>query len=299
MSDLIPHSIPDLLTEVARRYPEQWRLYAPGASPLRYSEILVLRDKVVRQLNRIGVARNDRVAVVLRNGPELAASFLLISSGATFAPLNPDYKESEFEFYLADLNARALVIRQGVETPARTAARRLGIELIELVPVMGGAAGAFNLDGPEGPAPASQGLAREDDIALVLHTSGTTARPKRVPLSHRNVTASAAHIGETLALTSADRCLNVMPLFHIHGLIGAALASVASGAGLICTPGFDGSRFFGWLEEFQATWYTAVPTMHQAVLAEAARRPAGPDGPSLAIDPVIVVTPASAGAARA
>ena len=275
MEDENSSSIPDLLSQVARRNPEAGFLYAPSAQPLRYKDILGRRDLVVRQLNRLGVGRNDRLAVVMGNGPELATSFLLFSSAATFAPLNPDYKASEFDFYLADLSARALVVRRGVETPAREAARRLGITVIELVPVMGGDAGVFDLDGPEGPAPASPGLAAADDVALVLHTSGTTARPKRVPLTHRNVTASAAHIRETLGLTPADRCLSMMPLFHIHGLIGALLASVAAGGGLVCTPGFDASRFFGWLEEFQPTWYTAVPTIHQAVLSEAARRPLG------------------------
>ncbi len=281
MSDAIPGSIPALLADAARRNPQGCALLAPAASPLRYCEIPGRRDAVVRQLNRLGVCRNDRVAVVLDNGAELAASFLLISSGATFCPLNPEYTQSEFEFYLADLNARALVVRQGAQTPAREAARRIGITVIELVPEMGGQAGAFNLEGPEGPAAASPGLAGADDVALVLHTSGTTAKPKRVLLTQRNVTASASHIQSTLALTPGDRCLNVMPLFHIHGLIGAVLASVAAAAGVVCMPGIDGSQFFGWLQEFDATWYTAVPTVHQAVLAEAARSPAAAQKHSL------------------
>ena len=105
----------------------------------------------------------------------------------------------------------------------------------------------------------------------MLHTSGTTARPKIVPLSHANVSASARNVARTLRLTSSDRCLNVMPLFHIHGLIGALLSSVAAGAEVVCTPGFNAMRFFGWLQEFEPTWYSAVPTMHQAILARAAR----------------------------
>ena len=272
MTAPLPQSIPDLLAEVARRNPEGCALYAPGSSPARYGEILGRRDEVVQQLNRLGVSRNDRLAVVLSNGPELAAAFLAVQLGGHSRPLNPDYTELEFDFYLADLKARAVVVRQGTPSPARDAARRLNIKVIELSPVIGGTAGAFTIDGPETPAAASAspGLAHEDDVALVLHTSGTTARPKRVPLTHRNVTASSAHIRATLRLSSADRCLNVMPLFHIHGLIGATLASVSAGAGVVCTPGFDASRFFAWLDEFQPTWYTAVPTIHQAVLAAAA-----------------------------
>ncbi|MGL4592810.1 MAG: AMP-binding protein, partial [Aestuariivirga sp.] len=74
-----------------------------------------------------------------------------------------------------------------------------------------------------------------------------------------------------LALTPADRCLNVMPLFHIHGLIAAVSASLSAGASIWCAPGFDALKFFGWMKEARPSWYTAVPTMHQAILSRAAR----------------------------
>jgi acyl-CoA synthetase (AMP-forming)/AMP-acid ligase II len=105
----------------------------------------------------------------------------------------------------------------------------------------------------------------------VLHTSGTTSRPKIVPLRQVNITASAYHIAESLALTEADVCLNIMPLFHIHGLIAATLASLAAGGEVVCTPGFNAFRFFAWFEQARPTWYTAVPTMHQAILQLAPR----------------------------
>jgi len=106
---------------------------------------------------------------------------------------------------------------------------------------------------------------------VVLHTSGTTARPKIVPLTHGNICASAASIAGTLALTPEDACLNVMPLFHIHGLIAATLASLHAGAAVVCTPGFNALRLFGWLDTERPSWLTAVPTMHQAALARAER----------------------------
>ena len=130
-------------------------------------------------------------------------------------------------------------------------------------------AGLFVLRGPKQPLQSLGGPAQVEDVALVLHTSGTTSRPKIVPLSHRNVITSAGNIRETLRLVSSDRCLNVMPLFHIHGLMAATLASLSSGASIVCTPGFYAPDFFGWLEQFEPTWYTAVPTMHQAILARA------------------------------
>jgi acyl-CoA synthetase (AMP-forming)/AMP-acid ligase II len=138
-------------------------------------------------------------------------------------------------------------------------------------------AGAFRIspaggDGSIEPA-AQSGLATAGDEVLVLHTSGTTSRPKIVPLAQKNVCASADHIRQTLALTGEDCCLNIMPLFHIHGLMAAVLASLGAGASVFCTPSFNALQFFAWLTESRATWYTAVPTMHQAILDRAARNP--------------------------
>ena len=124
---------------------------------------------------------------------------------------------------------------------------------------------------PSGDAAANGGLAQPDDVALVLHTSGTTSRPKIVPLTQRNLVRVGPQHRATLALTADDRCLNIMPLFHIHGLMAAVLSSLRAGASVFCTPGFNALQFFAWLDEAKPTWYTAVPTMHQAILARAAR----------------------------
>lgn len=256
---------------------------APDRQPMAHAELRAHLRRTVDSLNAAGIGRGDRVAIVLPNGPEMASAFLSIAAGATTAPLNPAYRAEEFEFYLSDLNARALVVEAGSTSPAVAVAAKLGIPLLELSVAADSPAGAFTL-APQVPAAApaaNGGLAGPDDIALVLHTSGTTSRPKIVPLTHRNVTASARHIGETLALTPADRCLNIMPLFHIHGLIAAVLSSVAAGGSVYVTPGFNALKFFAWLDEAKPSWYTAVPTMHQAILARADRNPASVQGASL------------------
>ncbi len=248
---------------------------APDRPSLTYGALRDLTARTVASLNGMGIGRNDRVALVLPNGPEMATSFIAVACGATTAPLNPGYKAEEFDFYLSDLNAKALVILKGMESPARAVAAERGIPVVELVPA--DAAGDFTLAAPAGlsGAPAKAGSAEPEDVALVLHTSGTTARPKIVPLRHVNVSASAQNVRATLALTSADTCLNIMPLFHIHGLIAAVLSSLSAGASVICTPGFNAFKFFGWFDAVNPSWYTAVPTMHQAILGMAARRPAG------------------------
>ncbi len=247
---------------------------APAACPLTYGEF---RDQVkytVGALNSHGVGRNDRVAIVLPNGPEMATAFVGIAAGASAAPLNPGYRLEEFEFYLSDLGAKALVLEQGSQSPAREVALRLGILVLELKTdsAPGRGAGAFTLC-PVSAAPettASGGFAQAGDVALLLHTSGTTSRPKLVPLTQRNVVASAQSIRASLGLVAEDRGLNIMPLFHIHGLMAGLLAPLAAGSLVFCTPGFNALKFFGWMQEARPTWYTAVPTMHQTILARAA-----------------------------
>ena len=241
----------------------------PGGQWLTHGGLRALANRTVAALNAMGIGRQDRVGIVLPNGPEMAAVFIAVACGATTAPLNPAYKEDEFDFYLSDLNAKALIVLKGWDTPARIVAERRGIAIVELVP--GELAGDFTLESSLSGTPALLGLAQPEDVALVLHTSGTTSRPKIVPLRQINITASAYHIGEALQLTSDDVCLNIMPLFHIHGLIAAVLSSLAAGAAVSCTPGFNAFKFFAQYDEVRPTWFTAVPTMHQALLTLTAR----------------------------
>ncbi|WP_017326780.1 AMP-binding protein [Synechococcus sp. PCC 7336] len=259
----------DLVAFQARSNPEAIAIAAPGHTPLSYRELLEQIHCIADKLNAIGVGRNDRVAIVLPNGPEMAVAFLAIASSATCAPLNPAYRQSEYDFYLSDLDAKALIVRSGIAVPAVEVARKKGIPLLELSPVKQAAAGIFQLLGGEPQHPDRGGIAQPEDVALVLHTSGTTSRPKMVPLTGHNLCSSANNIAATLRLGAGDRCLNVMPLFHIHGLVGSLLSSLNAGASLVCTPGFDAIQFFDWLAEFRPTWYSAVPTMHQAILARA------------------------------
>ena len=242
-------------------------ILAPGREPLTHGALRALIARLGADLRAAGVGPRDRVAIVLPNGPEAAVAFLAAASHAVAAPLNPDYTEAEFRFYLGDLGAKALLTAPGGAPAAHAAAG--GVARLAAA----GEGAALRLEAERAPeAGAAAGTPEPDDAALLLHTSGTTSRPKLVPLTQRNLAASARNIRESLALTPADRCLNVMPLFHIHGLVAAVLASLTAGASIACAPGFDAFRFFRWLGELEPTWYTAVPTMHQAILQRAERR---------------------------
>jgi acyl-CoA synthetase (AMP-forming)/AMP-acid ligase II len=258
---------------------EATALSVPGATtPLAYR---ALRDRVQRVCDRLGAAgvrRGDRVAMVLEGGPEAALCFLGVAACCAAAPLNPAYRDEELEFYLGDLAAKLLIVQAGTASPAARVAERLSIPVLELSPTPEAGVGTFVLGDPAAAGPSLRGhrdpraegeRAEGGDDALVLHTSGTTSRPKMVPLTQRNLCTSAANVAATLALTPGDRGLVVMPLFHIHGLIAGLLAPLSAGGEVCCTTGFNALSFFRWYAQARPTWYTAVPTMHQAVLARA------------------------------
>ncbi len=244
-------------------------ILAPGRPALTFGRLRGMLPGVTGVLRAQGIGPEDRVAIVLPNGPEAATAFLTLACAAATAPLNPAYREEELDFYLDDLRAKAVVVTAEEQGPAVRVAELRGMAILRLAVPDGGEAGRFTL----GDAPPVEPRPIAEATALLLHTSGTTSRPKLVPLSHANLVASARHIGRTLSLHPADRCLNIMPLFHIHGLVAAVLASLAAGGSVFCTPGFNALRFFAWLEEAKPSWYTAVPTMHQAILARAERNP--------------------------
>ena len=263
---------PSLIRMLSTAADDSVAITAPGRPGLSHGSLRALVQRTLATLNGLGIGRNDRVAIVLANGPEMATCFISAACGVTTAPLNPAYRADEFEFYLSDLNAKALIVEHDSASPAIAVAQKLGVRLIDLH--AGEAAGSFTLqprDGAGCAAAANSGPAEPDDISMVLHTSGTTSRPKIVPLSQRNLCASARNIAATLQLTAADRGLNIMPLFHIHGLIAGVLAPLAAGSQVCCTPGFNALKFFGWMDEARPTWYTAVPTMHQAIVSRASK----------------------------
>jgi amino acid adenylation domain-containing protein len=259
------------IAEIAKQTPYAPALLACGKNPASYEKLLRQIDETARRLALKGIGRADRVAVVMPNGPEMASLFLGVASVAAFAPLNPTYRANEFDFYLSDLHPKLVIVDAATESAVRDVARAKKIGIVELRSCELGEAGSFAL-GPafsEAIPDVPVEYSTTNDVALVLHTSGTTSRPKIVPLTHENLCVSAVNIAESLALTPSDRCLNIMPLFHVHGLVGAVLSTLSVGASVVCAPGYKATEFFEWLAEFQPTWYTGVPTMHHGILAHA------------------------------
>ena len=244
-------------------------LTAPGRTNLTFEGLRQHVDSIGRQLAARGLGSGDRVAIVLPNGPEMASSFLAVASFMSAAPLNPAYKESEYAFYLEDLAPKLVIVAQGSDNPVRAAADSLSIPVVEAVADADDPAGVFRLFQDEADATPSG----SDEEALVLHTSGTTSRPKVVPLLQRNIIASTRNIAASIDLTAGDHCLNIMPLFHIHGLIAVLSTSMAQGASVCCTGGFNALKFLDQARDEKISWFSGVPTMHQAILLRAKRQP--------------------------
>lgn len=235
-----------------------------AAVSIDHADLRAEVGRLADQLRAIGLGPQSRIAIVLPNGPEMALVLLAVMSVGCAAPLNPKYREDEFRFYLDDLGAAALLTFPG-ESPAAHAAAPSTTVAVDVTGT--GLAIDFVTHTAVDEAVAVRPGA--DDEALVLHTSGTTSRPKIVPLRQRNLHSSARNIAAALELTSADRSLNVMPLFHIHGIMAGLLAPLSAGGSVVCTPGFDAFKFHRWVDELHPTYYSAVPTMHQMVLARA------------------------------
>ena len=232
---------------------------------LSYGEFKIFNEKISRQLAATNIINSDRAAIVLPNGPLMASSFLSISSYMSAAPLNPSYKQEEFEFYLDDLKPKFLLVEPNSKSLAVIAAKNLNIPVFIMKISDNQLLGTFELFDKE----TDYKNPNDYDEALVLHTSGTTSRPKIVPLSNLNIFTSAVNISKSLKLTADDHCLNIMPLFHIHGLIAVLSASAKVGASVCASNGFNALKFLDLAETQNITWYSGVPTMHQAILLRA------------------------------
>src|SRR6266567_3349191 len=245
----------------------------PDGPSLTYAQLRQMVDEAALRLASFGVRREDRVAIVFPNGPEAIVLFLAAARVGTACPLNPAYKEAEFRFYLEDTGARFLLAPRENGTDARKA---LSAESTVIEGEIDDA-GRLSLES-NGSRSEIRSIAppEPDDIALVLHTSGTTSRPKRVPLRHRNLTASVANIVESYRLGPEDVSLCAMPLFHVHGLVASALATLASGGTVSVPRRFTPMMFWPAARQARPTWFTASPTPHQLILMRTEEdRPAG------------------------
>ena len=235
-----------------------------------------LRDNVTalaESLAAAGINRGDRIGMAMPNGLACVVSFLASSMAGTSAPLNPGYKDEEFQFYLDDTNAKVILLPPDGLDDARSAAQAKGTRILIVDTDANGVVSLRDVKERKKIPPPSI-----DDVALILHTSGSTGRPKRVPLAHKNLAISAHNVARGYALTDKDVSLCVMPLFHVHGLVASTLATLATGGTVVVPAKFNPLSFWRVARDHGVTWYSAVPTLHQLLLARVSAGSARPEG---------------------
>ena len=243
----------------------------PKATTVSYRELSEEVLSFQKKLAKLGVTPQAAVSIALPNTYEFIVAFLAAAwQRAIAAPLNSAYKQEEFEFYIDDLSSAVALVPKGsfqLDRPAVRAARKYNAAIAECY--WNGREVVLDVKDEgklRGKGNRKVEKAQSDDTALVLHTSGTTGRPKAVPLTHRNLTSTMKNIKATYDLTPADRTMLVMPLFHVHGLLAGFLAPLYSGGSVIVPPKFSASEFWDDFITHKANWYTAVPTIHQILL---------------------------------
>jgi acyl-CoA synthetase (AMP-forming)/AMP-acid ligase II len=248
----------------ARLRPSAVALLAPGFQAISHAQLLAIVQGAQQWLASRGIAPAARIAVLMPAGMELAICCVAIACGTVCIPLHTGLTEPELLALLSDASADVVVGLPGDPLPVRLA-QKLGLATL-----------AFDmqqsLEGPSrGPPDVDAPWPEAGDTAFVLFTSGTTGKPKRVPLSQRQIVRSAHHIAQHLELRPEDRALCVMPAYHSHGLIGGLLTPLAAGSSVVCPPVFDAAEFLRWVRDFRPTWYTASPTIHHAVVEQLTR----------------------------
>ena len=261
-------TVPSIFSKAASSNPHGTAIITEDCSAFSYAFLSDEVERLASQLALLSVRHGDAVALVLPNSIRFMACFLAVTrAGAVAAPLNPAYTENEFRFYIEDSDCRLVILDSEAEE-AKKAASSLGVDILEVSATDDSfivlSRNGGQLSGSADPIPPAP-----DDIALLLHTSGTTSRPKGVPLSHRNIVASLLNVAKSYSLSVEDKSLIVMPLFHVHGLMGAALSTLSTGGAIVVPPRFSASRFWQLQQTTGATWYSASPTIHQVLLMRA------------------------------
>ncbi|MCI5148258.1 MAG: hypothetical protein D3916_02460, partial [Candidatus Electrothrix sp. MAN1_4] len=253
----------EVIKKQAQVFPDHTVFITEDQSRINRSELFGFIDSGRKRLAELGISRFDRVAFV--NNGDIEATILLLSimSITTCAPMRPLQSATEFVSALKSLKATIVIIEAGLSI-ALDAAKNLDLQLIKFVPH--GKSGMFVLIGNTERKNKHETQALPDDIALLLHTSGSTSQPKLVPLLQRSLCITAWNTAQALELSSQDCCLNFLPLFHVHGLISCLMAPLIAGGSIICLPGFETKSFFHCLRTFQPTWYSASPPIHQIIL---------------------------------
>lgn len=261
--------INSLLDLLAPEFAKGTALTIPDTGPvLTYRELREQVELQARALSEGGIKPGDVAVLALPNSAEFLITFLALTTCRAVAlPVNPAGPEAELKFAISDSGARMVIAHREHQT-ARQAAHVLGVSFASVLMDVGI---RLEIDRQAPPAEPHSAYDDSDDLALILYTSGTTSRPKAVPLTHANLAASMHSFAECFQLSADDSTIVVMPPFHVHGLVGAMLSTLYSGGQVVLPPRFSATAFWADVTNNGVTWYTASPTIHQILLKRAER----------------------------
>jgi oxalate---CoA ligase len=257
------------IRRLARLQPDRAAVVSTAFTPLSYRELQSLIDETRAALRLAGFGRTARIVIAMRDGPQAALAIVTVACAAVSIPLNPRQSLSEVETCLSALRPDALLVLKGADSAARRVAERKGIATIEATPSIDGTPGFSIVGEPTNSIAAAPDETAELDhnaTAFILQTSGTSAVPKFIPVSHRNMLASAARIQAWFALTPQDCCLSVIPLFYSQGLTVTCFTPLLTGGTVAFPTNANRFDYSEWFSDLKPTWYSAGPTLHRLVL---------------------------------
>lgn len=267
-------TVPGLIADFALQNPRAHCLAGDGMKTLDYGGLFRLVSETASGLRAAGIGRNDAVLLLLPDGPLLAAAFVAVSAAAIAAPLNPACPLHELESVASRLRPKAVLVDADRSPQRAEMARKLGLPILELQPLDDGRAGSFRLKTSDAARLEPCPLPSPDDPAFVLHSGGSTGTPKLALNTHSNAWYATESVRQSVRLGPGERCLSLLPLYHSAGLIIAVFSSMATGASVFCSPGFQAPRFFDWMAQYDPTWCVAAPAMYQQILPRAVGNPA-------------------------
>jgi len=271
-----PETLAWLVAQHARSTPDVAAILSSGRTPLTFAGLARQIEHTAQALAANGLGEGTRVALALRNGPEAAVAILAVMSCATCVPLNPDSDEETLRFLCRRLRVDAVIVPSDGSSVVRNVAMELALPIVTLAHSPHDPSGIFALHGESARRAVTAKSAGPEDIALVLHTSGTTGKSKAVPLTQRSQFELTLHRVRQFQLTWRDRGLCVAPMFTATALRRSLFPPLAIGGSVVCAPQFDAEQMLDWLSEFEPTHYAAAPTIHRAVLEAIERRGCAP-----------------------
>lgn len=240
---------------------------------LTHNGLIQQIERTVDALNQADIGSGDRVAIALDDGPDAAACCLAVAAAATAVPLNTECTAPQFHEHFSALSPKALIVEAGSESAAVRVAGEMGIPIIWLLAERHTPGGVFSLIAGCRQRAKNAGFAAPEDVAFLMHTSGSTSWPKMVPLTHLNVCSEAANNAKHLQLTADDRCLCVSGMYDTQGLLDSVFSSLMMAGSTVCTPGYNPLNFFAWLNQFRPSWYAAPTTIQRSILSRAPLHP--------------------------